>query len=128
MKTNNSILKAAFLLIAMFMFGFANSQSCCQKKLADCPKKGQPDCPIVQNCPKKDQADCPLVKSENATAAKELAACPLAGTADCPLIKNCPKKGTADCPYAIANSKSIASTAKDEDLPPCCRKKKSGTN
>lgn len=117
MKTNNSILKAAFLLIAVFMFGFANAQSCCQKKLADCP--------IVQNCSKKGQADCPLVKSENTTAAKELATCPLAGTPECPLVKNCAKKGTADCPYASANKTSAtASVAKEGDVPPCCKRKK----
>lgn len=115
MKTNQSILKVAFLFIAMLVYGFGNAQTCCSKKMADCPKKGT--------------ADCPYIKSDNTTASKELANCPLAGTPECPLIKNCPKKGTADCSYANANKTTgKASVTKDEDLPPCCKKKKAGTN
>lgn len=129
MKTNQSILKVAFLFIAMLVYGFGNAQNCCSKKMADCPKKETADCPLIKDCPKKGTADCPLIKSDNTTASKELANCPLAGTPECPLIKNCLKKGTADCPYANANKTTgTASITKDEDLPPCCKKKKAGTN
>lgn len=122
MKTNNSILKVVVLFIAMLTYDVGNAQTCCSKKIADCPKKGQADCPLIKDCPKKETADCPYNKSENKTASKELANCPLAGTPECPLIKNCPKKGNADCPYANSG-KTTASITKDENVPACCKKK-----
>jgi len=114
----------ALLAIGGAIYGFTTKGGDEKAALETCPKKGQPDCPLVQNCPRKGQADCPLVNGEQTTAEKELANCPLAGTPDCPLIKNCSKKGTDDCPYAKSNENSLANnTAKNEDLPPCCRKK-----
>lgn len=120
-----SIFKIAFLFLGLFLFtSVANAQSCCSKELANCPKKGTPECPIVKACAKKGTADCPLVEQNNLTASKELKSCPLAGTPECPLIKNCTKKGTADCPYAKENNKTAkATTASDKNLPECCRKK-----
>ncbi len=127
MITNRSILKGVFLFITLLAFGAGNAQNCCSKNTtANCPKKGQPDCPLIQNCTKKGQSGCPLVNKDSCIASTELANCPLAGTPECPLIKNCPKKNAADCPYST-NKKTVVSNAKDEDIPPCCRKKP-GTN
>lgn len=120
----NSIFKIAFLLIALFFFTNANAQNCCSKELANCPKKGTPECPIMKACAKKGTADCKLVSTEQVIASKELSDCPLAGTTDCPLIKNCPKKGTADCPYTSGTGKADKATAStDKDLPECCKRK-----
>lgn len=90
----STVLKTIFFFAAIFAFETSFAQSCCADKLASCPKKGQPDCPIVKACP-----------TDQTTASQQMANCPKKGTADCPLIKSCPKKGTADCPFDAANDK-----------------------
>jgi len=124
MNNNGSILKTTFLFLAMLVYGLGYSQSCCDKKLAECSKKGTADCPIIKDCPKKGTADCPYIKADNSSASAEMANCPLKGTADCPLIKNCPKKGTADCPYTRSEASTTAAVSKTEgEIRACCKKK-----
>lgn len=117
----NSILKISLVFLGMFLFSLtANAQSCCSKKLDNCPKKGTAECPIMNACDKKGKADCPLIQQNQACASADLKSCPLAGTPECPLIKNCPKKGSPDCPYAI---KDKATASNNKNVPACCKKK-----
>lgn len=114
---HTSMLKATFLTLAMLICNLVFSQTCCEKELANCPKKGTADCPIIKKCIKEGKMD-------QSAAAAELDKCPQKGTADCPLIKNCPKKGTADCPYTKQGGTAAVPTGKKEaELPACCKKK-----
>jgi len=121
MKNNMIILRS--LIFAMFLFasGLVSAQ-----QVAECDKMSAAECALMANCPKKGTADCPMVHSASLASAdaKALADCPKKGTADCPLIKNCPKKGTADCPYAKTSDRSLASNSVKAaaELPSCCKK------
>ena len=55
MKQKVLMLSTAALLAGGALFGFAGPA-----KTADCPLKGTPACPLVQNCPDKGTAACPL--------------------------------------------------------------------
>jgi hypothetical protein len=125
------LIVRSLLLVGMAL-GFSTSYG--QTSVANCPKKGTADCPIVKNCPKKGTKDWLYTASfaSQSTNAAKAENCPLKGTLDCPLIKNCPKKGTAECPLvkmestaSYAAKKTIANKKDDADLPACCKK---GTN
>ncbi len=121
-----------FIVRALFLLGLAFSigNSYAQTSIANCPKKGTADCPLVKNCPKKGTKDCPYTASFASLSTNSAKAdCPLKGTPDCPLIKNCPMKGTAHCPLVklesgASHAAKITSAKKkaDADLPACCRK------
>ncbi|GAA4368710.1 hypothetical protein GCM10023185_41690 [Hymenobacter saemangeumensis] len=56
MKSKIMMLSAAALLSAGgALFGFT-----AHSKVADCPLKGTPDCPLVKNCPDKGTPACKL--------------------------------------------------------------------
>lgn len=110
------------VLILSFVIGYNFSYA--QNSVANCPKKGTVDCPLVKNCPLKGTKECPYSVTALNTSKSQLKNCPLAGTADCPLVK-CPLKGTANCPLVKNSKASFASNkkaAKEDNLPPCCKK------
>jgi hypothetical protein len=127
LKMKKLFLRA--LLITGFSVCVGNSYG--QTSVANCPKKGTSDCPIVKNCPMKGTKDCPYTASfaSVSTHAAKAENCPLKGTPDCPLIKNCSKKNSPDCPLVSLGSKAsyaakISKSGKRDnaDLPPCCKK------
>ncbi len=121
-----------FIVRALCLLGlaFSISNGYAQTNIANCPKKGTGDCPLVKNCPKKGTKDClytaSFAQSTNSAKADE---CPLLGTPECPLIKNCPKNGTSDCTLVkmesgasyAAKTTTSAKKKNDADLPACCR-------
>ena len=115
------IVKA--VLILSFVIGYNFSYA--QNSVANCPKKGTADCPLIKNCALKGTKDCPYTATALNVSKTEMKNCPLAGTPDCPLAK-CPLKGTANCPLVKNNSKasfaSNSKTEKEDNLPPCCKK------
>jgi hypothetical protein len=120
----NFIFKIAVVFAFVFCSANANSQTCCSKELANCPKKNTPESTIVNSSAQKKKTRCMSENADQLSTNEKLSECPLAGTPECPLVKNCPKKGTKDCPYALADGKAVKLTRSNEkELPECCKKK-----
>ncbi|WP_133271124.1 hypothetical protein [Hymenobacter radiodurans] len=65
MKQKVLMLTSAVLLAGGALFGFASPSN-----TTDCPLKGTPECPLVQNCPDKGTAACTLAGVPACCAAK----------------------------------------------------------
>lgn len=102
------ILKASVILSMLFITVVCYSQT------SECPLKGTPECPLLQNCTDKGTANCPLINAGEQTTTIELSECPLKGTPECPLVNQSNN--------TTASEKALTETD-ESSLPPCCRKK-----